>query len=266
MLDWRTARLDPGLNFAVLGAHVENSLSPAIHSAALASAGLEGSYRAFSVRAEKISECLLRLSELGYRGVNITHPHKAAAAHLANMQSDVVQALGVSNTLTFGDAMRADNTDVEGFFAPISNMPPGSALVLGCGGAGIAAIYALITHGWQVHVWNRTHSNAEATAQRLHDLGSIRVVDNPSVDNCSLLVNATSGVASRTIVQEAVAALQSSATFFDMNYLDGPIEIPESLRFVDGREMLVEQAALAFEIWTGVRADRDAMRAAAGLD
>lgn len=266
MLDWRSARLDPGLNLAVLGEHVEHSLSPAIHSAALTSADLEGSYRAFSIPAEEFSACVLRLSQLGFRGANVTHPHKAAAAQLANERSDVVQTLGVSNTLTFGDGVRAGNTDVEGFFAPISNMSPGSALVLGCGGAGIAAIYALITNGWQVHVWNRTRSNAETTAERLHGSGSIRVVDNPRVDNCSLLVNAISGVGSRPIVQEAVAALQSSATFFDMNYLDGRIEIRESLRFVDGREMLVEQAALAFEIWTGVRADRDAMRSAAGLD
>ena len=109
------------------------------------------------------------LPAAGFRGVNVTIPHKEAALAIADHASEAARAIGAANTLTFEDgAIHADNTDAPGLLAALGEDPAGrTALVLGAGGAGRAAAWALRGAGARVTVWNRTPERAEALAADL---------------------------------------------------------------------------------------------------
>src|SRR5215203_6771549 len=130
------------------------------------------------------------LPAAGFRGINVTIPHKRAALALADAASPVATAVGAANTLTFerSGAIHADNTDVPGLLEALPADPAGmTALVLGAGGAARAAVYALRSAGAaDVMVWNRTRERAE---RLVAELGG-RVVD--AAEAAALVVNCTS--------------------------------------------------------------------------
>ncbi len=103
----------------------------------------------------------------GYRGANVTIPHKLAAHELADELSDAARAIGAVNTLTFDEDGRiaGDNTDAGGLLDALGEPPPATALVLGAGGAGRAAVWALAHAGAHVTVWNRTRERADGAGE-----------------------------------------------------------------------------------------------------
>ena len=134
-----------------------------MHEAALAAVGLEGwSYQQLPLPPELFAETVRALPAAGFRGVNVTIPHKEAALALADTASDAAREIGAANTLTFerDGAINADNTDAPGLIAALGERwdPAGRrALVLGAGGAARAAVWALLRAGAaDVAVWNRT--------------------------------------------------------------------------------------------------------------
>ena len=159
-----------------------------MHNAAFEALGLEWRYVKLPVAAEHFAETVRALPGSGYRGANVTIPHKEAALALADEASDAARAIGAANTLTFADgAIHADNTDAAGLLAALPRAPEGmAALVLGAGGAGRAAAWALRDAGAEVSVWNRTPDRAHALA---NELGVIYVEAPVTAD---LVVNATS--------------------------------------------------------------------------
>jgi shikimate dehydrogenase len=251
----------------VLGWPVAHSRSPALQNAALAAAGLEDwRYQLLPVPPEAFAETVRALPALGFRGANVTIPHKAAALALATHASPAARAIGAANTLTFTDgAVHADNTDAPGLRHALGEPAPRSALILGAGGSARAAAYALGSAGAHVAVLGRTRARAEALA---HDLGA-SVADAPAA--ADVLVNCTPlGLHPGDPLPVAARDLAAFACVVDLPYRDGGTALAAAARaagcrVIDGLELLVAQGALSFEHWTGRPASMAVMiRAARG--
>src|SRR5689334_19128381 len=150
-----------------------------MHNAAFAATGLDWRYVKLPVPPELFERTVRALPGSGYRGANVTIPHKVAALELADAASAPARAIGAANTLTFRDdgGIDADNTDAGGFLAALGESPRGrSALVLGAGGAARAVVWALAEAGASdVAIWNRTAERAEELARAF----GARAVDRP---------------------------------------------------------------------------------------
>jgi shikimate dehydrogenase len=254
----------------VAGFPVAHSRSPAMHAAALAALGLDWRYLRLPLSPERFPETARALGGSGYRGINVTVPHKEAAARLADRPSEAVRATGAANTLTYEDdgAVAADNTDAPGFLDALDADPAGlRAIVLGAGGSARGVAWALAGAGAEVAVWNRTAERARRLAA---DLG---VVATEHPGGADLLVNCTSVGLQPVGLDDALAQLSLAgsappATVVDMVYGDGPTPLERwaragGARFVPGLEVLVRQGALSLHRWTGLEPPLDVMRRAA---
>jgi shikimate dehydrogenase len=245
----------------VLGFPVGHSRSPVMMNAAFRELGLDWRYLKLPVPPERFEQTLKALSGSGYLGANVTIPHKLAAHDLADDLSDAARAIGAVNTLTFKDGRIAgDNTDAGGLLDAVGEPPPGTALVLGAGGAARAAAWALAQAGADVTVWSRTPERAAELAAELGVDHSER--PGPS----ELLVNATS-VGLRPGDSLDGLPLVDSRLVVDLVYGTGPTPVvrwaeERGARVVDGLEVLVRQGARSLELWTGREAPMDAMRRA----
>jgi shikimate dehydrogenase len=255
----------------VCGWPVAHSRSPQMHNAALAAAGLDDwRYLRLPLPPELFAETVRALPAAGFRGVNVTIPHKQAALAVADRASDAARAIGAANTLTFeGGAIVADNTDAPGLLDALGESPAGrTALVLGAGGAGRAAAWALVSAGAaDVAIWNRT---SERAAQLAAAVGG-RAVEAPEaaeiVINCTSVGLSDPGETFKALPIEA-DELGAGSLVVDMVYRAGGTQFLEAARrrgarVIDGLEILVAQGAASFERWTGLEAPRAAMRAAA---
>jgi shikimate dehydrogenase len=258
----------------VCGWPVAHSRSPDIQNAALASAGLAGwRYLKLPLPPHLFEETVRALPARGFRGVNVTIPHKVAALGVADAASDRAQAIGAANTLTFDPetgAIVADNTDAPGLLAAIPPAhAPGagrSAFVLGAGGAARAAVYALMQAGAAVFVWNRTPERARTLAA---ELGAVAVEGARRAD---LVVDCTSvGLRDDPAAFKRLPLhaddLGAGCCVVDMAYRPEGTLLQHAARargatVVDGLEVLIGQGAASFEQWTGRPADRPAMRKA----
>jgi shikimate dehydrogenase len=254
---------------AVLGWPVSHSRSPQMMKAAFAELGLDWRYLKLPVPPERFREVARSLPGSGYRGANVTIPHKEAALALADEATPAAAAIGAANTLTFRDGtVAADNTDAGGLLDALGEVPAGaSALVLGAGGAGRAAAWALREAGARVAVWNRSAQRAATLAAELD------VEHAWTPQPADLLVNTTSvGLDPATGEQEALAALglaglPAPPVVVDLVYRAEPTPVAawaqrDGARVVDGLEVLVRQGARSLERWTGRAAPVGAMRAA----
>ena len=259
----------------VCGWPVAHSRSPAMHEAAFAAAELEGwRYLKLPLPPELFAETVRALPAAGFRGVNVTIPHKEAALALADEASDAAREIGAANTLTFerNGAIHAENTDAPGLIAALGETwdPAGRrVLVLGAGGAARAAVWALVRAGAaDVAVWNRTHERAVALAEQL----GARAVERPGA--AEIVVNCTSvGLVDADATFKALPlqadSLDAGSCVVDMVYRDGGTRLLEAARtrgadVIDGLEILVAKGAASFERWTGRTAPRQAMREAVG--
>jgi shikimate dehydrogenase len=259
----------------VLGWPVAHSRSPAIHEAAYAALGLtDWRYQKLPVPPEAFAETTRALPGAGFAGANVTIPHKAAAAELADELTPAAREIGAANTLTFtGGRVHADNTDAPGFLAALADARPGGgapdvALVLGAGGTARAVVWALRKAGvGDVMVWNRTPERARDLCA---ELGGRAVAEAEPADvlvNCTAvgLDGAGSTFAQLPLSAEALGGYQC---VLDFVYAGGQTELIEAARdagaaVVDGLELLVRQGAFSFEAWTGRSAPLDVMRSAA---
>lgn len=222
-------------------------------------------YQLLPVAPELLAETVRALHGAGFRGANVTIPHKQAALALATSASDAAREIGAANTLTFGPggAIAADNTDAPGLIAALGGRPLRSALVLGAGGSARAAVWALRRAGADVCVWNRTPRRAEGLGARV--VG--RAVGADVLVNCTSVGLDRSSSPFKDLPLDA-DGLRSYATVVDLVYTaEGTTLIQQAaqrgIATVDGLEVLVRQGALSFALWTGRDAPLDAMRAAA---
>ena len=238
---------------------------------ALRELGLDWRYLALPVDPAAFAETVAALPRSGYRGVNVTMPHKAAALALADAATDAAAAIGAANTLSFEEGhIEAENTDAGGLLDAIAQELGGCrALVLGAGGAGRAAAWALRQAGADVSVWNRTPERAAVLARELG------VRHAPRVQDVDVLVNATSvglggtGAGGRDDAIEALglSGLRPPPTVVDLAYGEPSTPVVEwatrgGARVVDGLEVLVAQGARSLSRWTGRQAPVETMREA----
>ncbi len=257
----------------VVGHPVRHSLSPAFWDAALRHAGRNAAFLAFEVKAEDFAAVVGGMRAAGARGFSVTLPHKETAFELSARRSDVAEATRAVNVLVFGDQVSGDNTDVHGVAEAVRDLgvelAGRRALVLGAGGAGRAAVYALQRQGAEVSVANRTDARAAA-------LG-VPVVDWPQIGDAlgdvDLVVHTTSvGIdGSGCVLDEPMlraAAAGRLRAVLDVVYT--PDETPlvhaaraAGLKASDGLRMLVHQAGEAWRLFFGDQAPIDVMHAAA---
>lgn len=265
------------VRYGVAGFPVAHSLSPAMHEAAYAELSIAASYQRLPIPPERFEETVRALPYSGFAGINVTIPHKHAAAEIADRRSEAVEAIGAANTLTFVDGeIHADNTDAPALIAALGGDVAGSrALVLGAGGTARAAVWALKKAGAEVSVWNRTAQRAVS----LCDHFDVELVeDAKGGGGYQLIVNTTAvGMDRETTPEQALAALRLDlgridrrATIVDFVYRSGGSPLVAAaegagIASVDGLKLLVGQGALSFELWFGRAAPRAAMHAATTL-
>jgi shikimate dehydrogenase len=250
----------------VCGWPVSHSRSPQMHNAALAAAGLsDWRYVRLPLPPELFEETVRALPGAGFRGANVTIPHKESALALADRASDAARAIGAANTLTFEDgAVHADNTDAPGLLAALPLDPAGrTALVLGAGGAGRAVAWALHAAGAEVAVWNRTAERAEALAAALGVTAAGSPTPAEIVVNCTAVGLHDPAETFRALPLEPDDL--AGGVVVDLVYRPGGTALlaaarERGARVVDGLEILVAQGAASFERWTGTKASLAAMR------
>ncbi len=261
---------DPRRRLGVLGWPVAHSRSPAIQNAALAAAGLhDWRYQLLPVPPQLLAETVPALPGAGFAGANVTIPHKERALALAHTASPRARAIGAANTLTFGPdgEIGADNTDAPALVAALPFAVAGrSAMILGAGGSARAAVWALLDAGAaEVRLWNRTAQRARDLAA---ELGATAV---PRPSPADLLVNCTAvgldGSDPFDRLPLAPGDLSGYGCVVDLVYtVTGTVLVDrareQGIPAVDGLELLIGQGALSFEIFTGVPASLEAMRAA----
>lgn len=268
-----------GPRLGVLGWPVAHSRSPAIQNAALSAVGLtDWHYQLLPVPPELLAETVRALPEAGFRGANVTIPHKEAALALASDATPRARAIGAANTLVFSgrDQIRADNTDAPALITALPFAPAGrTALVLGAGGSARAAVWALLDAGAaEVYVWNRNPDRA----RRL----SVEIGGRPvsGAITANFLVHCTptglnGGKMGHGGDQTGFKGLPVTADdlgrydcVVDLVYTDVETPLVQAARaisidVVDGLELLVQQGALSFESFTGRAAPIEVMRSAA---
>jgi len=267
----------------IIGHPVAHSLSPAIHNSAFAALGLDWVYVPLPVASGDVGAAVRGLRALGLRGASVTVPHKAAVVpHLDRLEGDAAVLEAVNTIAVAHGELVGHNTDVEGVRAAVAaacgdSLHGAPGLMLGAGGAARAAALALTRMGVRLTVVNRTAAAAERLSALITaavpgaECGwlSMERLDTGLVAAQALVVNATSlGMGEAGKVPAALADTMSARQVaFDVVYARGGTQFLGQARaqgatVVDGLEMLLFQAAAAFEIWTGLPAPLEAMREA----
>lgn len=262
--------------YALIGDPVEGSASPAMHRAAFEAGGIAAEYTALHVAREELPETFPGLRE-SFDGLNVTIPLKEAILPLLDEVAPEADRAGSVNTVALEDGRAVGHsTDGPGFLAALEGAgtdAPGRVLILGTGGAARAVAAELLERGGAVTVAGR---NAEAGARLARDLGIHHLHPErtglaEAVDAADLLVNATPiggpGHEDASPLPDEVS-LRRELTVFDLVYRPRRTILLEraraaGCRTIEGVEMLIEQGARSFEIWTGENAAVEAMRAAA---
>jgi shikimate dehydrogenase len=258
----------------ILGWPVSHSRSPRLHGFWLERHGIDGAYMPLGVAPENFATAIRGLVALGFRGANVTIPHKLAAFAICDVVEESARRAGAVNTLVFKDGrITGSNTDGWGFVNHLreSGVDPaaGPALVLGAGGSARAIVAALQDAGAAVSIANRTRARAEELAR---DLPPLAVIDwenrSPALADHALLVHTTSlGMGQNPPLEIDLARAPARMAVADIVYV--PLETPllaaaraRGLRTVDGLGMLLHQAIPGFSAWFGVtpRVDDDLRR------
>lgn len=268
---------------ALIGRPLKRRHSVVMHNAAFDAAGIDARYELLEIEADAVAAAVADARRPDFLGLGVTAPYKRVIAGLCDEIEADAEAIGAVNNVV----RRADghlvgfNSDAPGFRAGVEramgrSLADASVVVAGAGGAAHAVVFACLTAGARrVTIVNRTPASAEAIVERFAEIGrgrlqaeepgSSRVAD--ALAEADLAVNATTVGMIDPGSTIDVATLPATATVFDLVYV--PAETPllraardRGLRAANGSEMLIAQAAIAFERWTGVGGMDGVMRAA----
>jgi shikimate dehydrogenase len=245
---------------------VAHSLSPKLHGYWLKKYGIEGEYRALAIEPKNLKEAVTSLPQRGWRGCNLTLPHKETVLAFLDFVDEAAKIIGAVNTIIVdaNNLLYGSNTDAYGF---TENIRPGlsqknKAVILGAGGAARAVCYALVQLDFaEIILINRTPERAQALAAQSPGKIITRTWGERSalLKNANLLVNTTSlGMTGKEPLDIDLAALPQSALVTDIVYtpLMTPLLKQAQARgnaIIDGLGMLMHQAVPGFEAWFGVR-------------
>jgi shikimate dehydrogenase len=263
--------------FAVIGDPIAHSLSPVMQSAAFEAAGIAATYQKELVSPSALGAWVQRARELPYAGFNVTIPHKETIDSFLDALDGSVQSVGAVNTVVNrAGTLTGYNTDLPGFAATVRSLQKDAhgrhAVVLGAGGSARAVVRALSNLGAYITLCNRNEVKAHALATKLSIPVTTATLSSPeakrAIETADLLVNTTplgmdhlpiSPLPDGTILDPRTAVI-------DLVY--GPTTPlvrqaqASGCAAIDGIEMLVQQGAAAFRLWTGVAPGLEVMRAA----
>ena len=257
----------------VIGHPISHSKSPLIHSYWLDSHELSGSYEAIDIKPENLKQDVLDLVNQGYKGFNVTVPHKVAIMELCDVIDPIAEQIEAVNTVTIKKGkLHGTNTDAFGFTENIKqaitrenwdwSFDGGKAVVIGAGGAANAVIHALLEEGVpEITITNRTREKAEILTSR--DVRKITAHDwdkrNECFKNANLIINCSAlGMTGNAALEVDLKDAPEHALVTDIVY--APLytdllnqAIDKGLRVVTGIGMLLHQARPGFELWNGVQ-------------
>ena len=255
----------------IMGWPIAHSRSPALHGFWLAEHNIDGAYVPLAVEPGRLEQALRALPALGFRGCNLTIPHKQAALAVMDRVDPFARRIGAMNTVVVAadGSLEGSNTDVFGFRenlqeqAPGWNAAAGPAVVLGGGGSARSVVAALIAAGVpEIRLVNRTVAHAEALARDLAQPDARITIyswesRNATLREAGILVNTTSlGMDKELELDIDIKALPVSSVVVDIVYV--PLETGllaaarrRGNRTVDGLGMLLHQGRPGFEAWFG---------------
>jgi shikimate dehydrogenase len=257
--------------YGVAGHPIAHSWSPFIHGMFAKATAQNLVYRLFDIAPDQFRGEALRLFAAGVRGLNVTLPHKQAAAELVNELTPRAFRAQAVNTIAFFDdtSLLGDNTDGLGLTADLERnlgitLTDKRVLILGAGGAVRGVLGPLLERDLrEVVIANRTPERARKLATEFEDMGNIRAcgfseVRGPPYD---LIINATSASLRGEMPVMPVGLISEESVCYDMAYGRGHTPFTlwakslHAARTSKGWGMLVEQAAESFLLWRGIRPD-----------
>lgn len=258
----------------VLGWPVSHSRSPRLHGYWLNKYSIDGAYIPLPVEPRGFDGAVRALADLGFKGANVTLPHKERAFAICDTTDDVADRAGAVNTLVFREdgSIYGRNTDAFGFIESlkqtVAEFQPAArpALVVGAGGASRAVLLALFDAGTpEIRLTNRTRENADALPDatgvscKIHDWQN----RHRALEDCGLVINTTSlGMTGQPELEIDLARLPDDAVVYDLVY--SPLVTPllaaakaRGNQTVDGLGMLLHQARPGFSTWFGTEPEVD---------
>jgi shikimate dehydrogenase len=263
--------------YCIIGDPIEHSLSPTMQNAAFAALDLNCTYIAFRVPAGELKESIESLRSINISGFNVTVPHKVEVMkYLDELDASARKAAAVNTVNNIEGILKGYNTDIDGFIEPLHrrqvDLSGMQVLLLGAGGAARAVVAALAqeTGVAKLIIANRDMQKAKELARIASGLGlkceTLPLVEAQDVSpECDLIVNATTiGLNNEPGIIDH-EHIKKGSIVYDIVYRPIVTDLIENAKYaqavaVYGYEMLIEQGAKAFEIWTGLPAPREAMK------
>jgi shikimate dehydrogenase len=287
------------IHLGLIGYPLGHSLSPKLHNAALRYCDLQGEYSLFPIEPDDLQSLRRLLERVRSReitGLNVTIPHKQNVIPFLDQLTGTAEVTGAVNTIyRHNEILLGGNTDAPGFLADLNrflatHLPwravPGetrrhrdsfnkNALILGAGGSARAVVYALLEDGWEVTIAARRLEQAQQFVDLFKNY-RLQIADltllNIELSNITLIVNTTPvGMIPNTDQSPwpENCRFPTHAAIYDLVY--NPFETKlvkdaraQGLSAITGRGMLLEQAALSFQLWTGKQVAREIMLSAVG--
>jgi shikimate dehydrogenase len=269
----------PVKTYCIIGDPVHHSLSPAMHNAAFNSLHLNCTYIAFRVPKGQLEESINALRAIDIAGFNVTLPHKVDIMGFMNyLDSSAEKATAVNTVHNVDGILKGYNTDIFGFIEPLRkrnvNFNGMNILLLGAGGSARAVIagFSEMKGINKITIANRTLEKARQLAKKGTDLGlECQVTEMDNIKDIAvkshLIVNTTSIEMDEEKEESLIGYehISKNTIVYDIVYKPVVTNLLENARYagadvVYGYEMLLEQGARAFEIWTDLRAPRDVMK------
>ena len=275
------------LKLAIIGYPLGHSLSPLMHNAALKKLKIEGNYVVLETPSEKLSEKINFLKDEGFRGFNVTIPHKVEIMQYLDSIDDFAKIVGAVNTVVIDEnkKLHGYNTDVYGFVQAIPEILRESLVgkksaVLGSGGAARAILTGLIEMDVQeISIFARNQEKSEELKEIILknfpdiEINCFILDENLDLSAYSMIVNTTPlGMHGKNegispLSEKAIATLPENALVYDIVYKPKKTKLLElakirGLKTLNGIEMLILQGAKGFELWTGQTPPVEVMRKA----
>jgi shikimate dehydrogenase len=270
--------------YGLIGDPIDHSLSPAIQNAAVRLTGVDAVYVSFRVTRQRLRDAIKGLRSLGVKGFNVTTPYKVMVQDYLDELNSSADAIGSVNTvLNENEKLYGHNTDGIGALKALEEAgesPDGkSVLIFGAGGAGRAVAYSVAERAVSVRVVNRTFAKAKQLAARIKrrlgiDIEFASLADKmlkDFVEQADILVNASSmGMDGVPPIPVRAGWLRHDQVVFDAVYKPIHTRLLEVARLagaksINGLDMVVNQGACSFELWTGRPAPIGEMRRAIQL-
>ncbi len=261
--------------YCLLGNEIKNSLSPTIHNNLLKSNNLNGLYITINVDSANLKGVINTLCKLNFRGFNVTIPHKTNILQYLDSLDPLAQEVNAVNTILHDNKkLIGYNTDVEGFMTPlhgkIKNFDNKKAVILGAGGASKAVLYGLTQANCkEIIILNRSLENAKANISKLNSDISISCdkLTQQNIDSLSdidILINTVP--LNKTNTSFIFNKKLNVKIAYDLEYIPKETNFIKQMKSINadviyGYEMLITQAKLSFNIWTGISSNTDSLNA-----